>query len=292
MKKKEIVKKIVRIMRQEKSFENLLFEVGLVINYFDNKFVPDIKNNEKIKQYLRHNEKLATKRDVVKMNLIIKGLEEGKKIQNIINYTYVKGRKIVLSKQALSPGPEADTVIDSCFAILKNKKNPLVIDLCTGCGVLGLLIAYEIPSSLVYGIDIDKDALKIAEINRRRLQLNNVELLTGDLLGNLNIGNRKIDLIVANPPFCKSGLIKNLPKWLKFHSPRIAINGGKDGLIFYRKIISYSKNFLKSDGKLVLQHDINQRRNIKEMLVKNDYKDIKSVQNIFGKNTISICGVR
>ena len=287
----ELVNYITKVIVKEGSFENLPFERGLVINHFDKSFIPDVKmdfQKESTGKTLKLDKK-ASQSDISETKRIVRELKAGKKIQNIVNYTYVKGKKISLNKWTLSPGPDVDTVIDCCLEILGNKKKAKVIDLCSGCGVIGLLITDKKRDSFVYSLDIDKKALSMVHINKKKLGLKNVRILESNLFNNLKNKNIKADLIVANPPFCKSGEIQKLPKWLKVYSPLIAIDGGEDGLSFYKKIISDSKRFLKADGNLVLQHDERQAKALKKILTENGYKNVHHVKNIFEKNTIAVC---
>ena len=278
-------------MVKERSFENLTFERDLVINYFNKSFIPDIKidSHKELTDKTLNLDKKASQSDISKAKKIVRGLETGRKIQNIINYTYIKGNKISLNKWTLSPGPDADTVIDCCLKLLDDKNNANVIDLCAGCGVIGLSIADKKPDSFIYSLDIDKNALSMVNFNKKNLGLKNVRILESDMLNNFKNKNIMADMIVANPPFCKSREIQKLPKWLKVYSPPIAIDGGEDGLSFYRTIIRDSKRFLKPIGNLVLQHDEGQAGAIKKILVENGYKNVSHVKNIFGRNTIIVC---
>jgi release factor glutamine methyltransferase len=127
------------------------------------------------------------------------------------------------------------------------------LDLCTGSGCVAIAIARTRPTAHVFATDISKDALVVARENAYRLGAYNVAFREGDLFEPVNDLHPKLDLITANPPYIASGEIGTLQPEIKDFEPRIALDGGVDGLDLVRKIIEGARAFLASDGILAIE---------------------------------------
>lgn len=162
-----------------------------------------------------------------------------------------------------SPGPrDSDMVRSSEVGLRKPDQSlftsaPAVLDLGTGSGCLPIYLAHELPSVRVTTVDISPAALTVARENARRHGvLNRVDFLEGDGFAALPPG-RQFDLIVSNPPYIPSAEIEALEPEVRDHDPRLALDGGPDGLDFYRRIAAEAPSWLKAGGKLMLElgHD-------------------------------------
>ena len=188
-------------------------------------------------------------------------------------------KSFFVNKNALIPRPETELLCDIIIKVIK-KKNPYILDIGTGSGCILLSILSEIKKAKGVGIDISKKAIDVAKKNSNNLGLNNrTKFLTKSLD---NIYNHKFDLIVSNPPYVKTSEIKNLSDDVKKFEPKIALDGGKDGLDLIKKVIYKSKTILKKLGLLALeigygQHykvsQILKEQNFKEELLVKDYKN-------------------
>ena len=194
-------------------------------------------------------------------------LKKGMPIQRQLGFTEVRDRKINITQDVLLPGPEIEILLDTFFDYVKNPKR--VVDLCTCCGVLASIIGEAFPNTKVYASDISKKALEVAKTNIRS---GNVQLLEGDLFEPLEkLGIYNLDVLISNPPYCKTEDIEKLPRQIKDYTPRIAIDGGEDGYSFHRRIIRDSSNFVKIGGLMILENEAGQTKKLCNMLQSNRY---------------------
>ena len=184
-----------------------------------------------------------------------------------------------VDRSTLIPRPETELLCENIIKIFRNK-NLYILDMGTGSGCIILSILTELKSAKGIGIDISRKAIEIAKKNSNKLGLNKkVKFLNKSLD---NIYGYKFDLIVSNPPYIKTGDIKNLSEDVKRFEPKIALDGGKDGLDVIKKVIYKSRTILKKLGILALElgygqyHKVSQileETNFKEKLLVKDYKN-------------------
>lgn len=266
MKNKELPNSIeeAELILEREGFENPKLEARLLWNHVFNE---SSKNNG-----LAHLRKHVSQ------------LYRGIPIQRQIGYTEVMGRRINITKDVLLPGPEIEVLLNAFFDYVKNPK--IVVDLCTGCGVLASIISERFPEARVYAIDISKKALKVAKTN---ILSGNVELLQGDLFTPLD-RNRVygVDVLISNPPYCRTGDIIQLPRQIRDHTPKIAIDGGEDGYSFHRRIIEGASKYVKHNGFLILENEVGQSPTLREMLDKNGYKTECTRKSVKGEERVIV----
>ena len=266
MKSKELPNNIeeAELMFQREGFENPKLEARLLWNHVFNGSSKDAEL-----EHLREH---------------IFQLYQEIPIQRQIGYTEVRGRRINITEDVLLPGPEIEILLKALFDYVKNPKR--VVDLCTGCGVLASVIGETFPNAEVYATDISKKALEVARTNIRS---KNVQLLDGDLFKPLGkFGICCVDILISNPPYCKTEDISKLPRQIKSHTPRIAINGGEDGYLFYRRIIEGSPKYVKNSGLIILENEIGQTEKISELLQTNGYKVESNRKNNRGEERVIV----
>lgn len=234
-------------MLQREGFENPQLEARLLWNHVFNGSL----TNDGLKHLREH----------------VSQFYSGIQIQRQIGYTKVMGKKINIADDVLLPGPEIETILGAFFDYAKNPQK--IIDLCTGCGVLASLIGERFPEARVYAIDISEKALDVARTNVRS---KNVELLQGDLFEPLD-KNRVygVDVLISNPPYCRTEDINQLPRQIRNHTPKIAIDGGGDGYSFHRRIIEGASRYVKNNGLVILENEIDQSPRLKKMLEEKGY---------------------
>lgn len=199
-------------------------------------------------------------------------------IQYYANYTYINNIKIFINHNVLLPGPEMEYMIKLCKKHME--KNGKIMDLCCGSGVVSTVLAVDNPNIFFYATDISKEALVVAQKNFTYYKLENVYKYKGDLFEPFE--NEKIfdfDVIVANPPYCKTGIISSLPVPVRDHAPRIAIDGGEDGLQLHRRIICNAHKYLKENGIIILQNEDGQSNEVRNILEANGYEIIEISKN-------------
>jgi release factor glutamine methyltransferase len=180
---------------------------------------------------------------------------EGEPLQYIIGEWDFMGLTLYTDKRALIPRPETELLVEEAFYFLnKLKKNPVkVLDLCTGSGCIALALACLTDGSVsITAVDICAEALELAKENAEKFGLEDdrITFIQSDLLENVS---DKFDIIISNPPYILSGDIIGLNKSVRDYEPHTALDGGADGLDFYRRLIPQCKNALNDGGALFLE---------------------------------------
>mgnify|MGYP001409286625 CR=1 FL=1 len=178
-------------------------------------------------------------------------------------------KNFFVNSDTLIPRPETELMVEKLVKIFKEKKIS-ILDIGTGSGCILISLLSELTNSKGIGIDISKKALNIAKKNSKRHAMQNrVKLLNKSLDSKFY---QKFDLIVSNPPYIKSSEIKNLTEDIKKYEPRIALDGGNDGLDLIRKVIYKTKYILKVDGTLAIEIGNEQFKKVSEILIKKSFK--------------------
>ena len=217
----------------------------------------------------------------------IKMIQKKIPVQYIIGEVEHKNIKFKLNKNVLIPRPET---IELCDWIIFNQKNKCkILDIGTGSGLIALILKKYITGSIVHAWDKSPLILKIAKENAVK---NNLEInfKIVDILKNLKV-NDKFDLIVSNPPYVDKSEMQLIDESIVKYEPHSAIFvEGNDNLIFYKKIIQYSKDALNSDGVLYLECHTDRINFVKNILKINNFKNIKIKEDFFGrKRMIKAC---
>ena len=197
--------------------------------------------------------------------------------QNLINQrssgkpiAYLVGKKdfwkyeFKVSKDVLIPRPDTEVIIEEVLKFSKNKSKLKVLDVGVGSGCILLSILKEKKDFYGTGIDISKKSLELSKINAFNLGLSNrIKFFKTDV-DNFNYG--KYDLVISNPPYINQIDLKRLDKGVINFEPKIALNGGLDGLSEIRKVICKSSELIKLKGKLILEIGFDQKEKVKNIL--------------------------
>jgi release factor glutamine methyltransferase len=178
-------------------------------------------------------------------------------------------KNFFVNNNTLIPRPETELMIEKLVKIFKDKKIS-ILDIGTGSGCILISLLSELKNSKGVGIDISKNAVLIAKKNAKMHKMqDNTKFFNKSIAGNFI---QKFDLIVSNPPYIMSKDIKNLNDDIKKYEPRIALDGGNDGLDLIKKVIYKTKNILKIKGTLALEIGNEQDKKVPKILVKNNFK--------------------
>ncbi len=158
-----------------------------------------------------------------------------------------------VGKGVLIPRPETEILVEYAVEKINKKGLKVVFDLCCGSGCIGLSIAKRCHQVQVYCIDISDDALEYTRQNKELLDIDNVKIIKADMLDSSSfIGLPRPDIIVSNPPYIKSDEIDSLQTEVSFE-PRLALDGGIDGLVFYRKLCEMWYPIINVGGCLAME---------------------------------------
>ena len=208
-------------------------------------------------------------KNIYKYNNLIQRRSQNEPVAYITKEKEFWSKNFFVSKNTLIPRPEIELMVEKLVKIYKGKSIS-ILDIGTGSGCILISLLSELSYSSGVGIDISKNAILIAKKNaERHKKLLNTKFLNKSLSSNFN---QKFDLIVSNPPYIRSKDIRNLNDDIKKYEPRIALDGGNDGLDLIKKVIYKTKNILKIKGLLALEIGNEQNKKVSNILIKNNFK--------------------
>lgn len=271
----------------------------------------------KEKLILKYKDEINNKK-VEEFRKLLKKLENGIPIQYIINNQEFMGLNFYVDEDVLIPQPDTEVLVEEVIKYCNelrnnepkdketnkdykeniekepiinkedkniNKKTIKILDLCTGSGIIGISIYKYLENVEIYASDISQKALNIAEKNTN---LNNAKInfINSDMFENIHI--KDFDIIVSNPPYIESKVIKSLSKEVQ-NEPKLALDGGEDGLKFYRSILENANDYLRKNGAIFLEIGYDQKEKIEEILKSYKiYKETKCIKDFGGNNRVII----
>ena len=219
--------------------------------------------------------------DFHKFQVMVNQRSKGKPIAYLTNKKFFWKYEFYVDKHVLIPRPDTELIIEQVLKIYKFKKKINFLDIGVGSGCITLSILKERKDFRALGLDISNQALKVCKINAAKLGVvNRLKLFNSDI-DKFLFG--KYDLIISNPPYIKNLDLKYLEKDVKKFEPKLALDGGLDGISEIRKVIKKSSELIKNGGKLVLEIAYNQKEEVKLLLKKNNFY-INSVVKDLAKN--------
>lgn len=201
---------------------------------------------------------------------------KGEPLSNIFGFVDFYGLKFDVNKKVLSPRMETEILVEEAIKKINEFEAKNVLDLCTGSGAIAVSIA-KFTQAKVHACDISKQALAVAEVNAKK---NNVKIdfYQSDLMKGLKKG-KKYDIIVSNPPYIKREDLEKLDVEVKKFDPRLALDGGEDGLDFYRRIVDEAKSHLIKKGWLLFEVGLGQASAVSELMQKNGFDNVQTIKD-------------
>lgn len=185
---------------------------------------------------------------------------------------YLTGRQefmsleFIVSPAVLIPRQDTEILVEEVLRLVAGMENPLVVDVGTGSGAIGLSVAWYCPGCLVVATDTSRAALRLARLNARRLCVaQRVKFFHTNLLEAPRRQNLRPHLVVSNPPYIPSRQVEELPKEVRFE-PRLALDGGPDGLSVYRQLLPQAAEILLPGGYLALEIGWDQAQTVTELV--------------------------
>ena len=209
-------------------------------------------------------------------------INDGEPLQYALGLWEFYGLDLIVDNRALIPRFETEILVD--YILKSDIKKETILDIGTGSGAISLSLAKNLENSDIIGVDIENNALSLANENKEKLNLKNVKFLKSDLFSNINT---KFDVIVSNPPYISEADYKCLDKQL-FFEPKSALVGGEDGLDFYKEIIKEAPKYLNEGGHIVFEIGYDQKVAINDLLIKSDFKNIENIKDFNGFDRIII----
>lgn len=219
---------------------------------------------------------------IKKAKKILAARIKGMPIEKYLHKAFFYGLSFYVDKNVLTPRQDSEIVVENCIKLLK--EGDKVLDLCTGSGALGISLLKHCDIS-VWASDISKKAIKVAQKNAKQNKVK-IHFVLSDLFENIDTS---FDLIVCNPPYIKTNDLIQLQTEVKDFDPICALDGGLDGLHFYKKIAAKAGQHLNKNAYLVLEIGYNQAVQVKNILTDSNYKNIKILKDYGGNDRVIVC---
>jgi len=234
-----------------------------------------------------HDDRMLEKAELDALNYMLGQRTNGEPLQYLVGETEFMSLSFVVSPAVLIPRQDTEILVEKCIELVNMIGKAKVLDMCTGSGCIAISIAHYCPESRVVACDVSRDALSIAKVNSERNGVKNrLELCQGDLFEAV-AGERGFDIIASNPPYIETDVMPELQKEVRDHEPHLALDGGQDGLDFYRKIIAMAPSYLIDGGYLTFEIGYNQGQSVKD-LMQRYFQDIGVYKDISGNDRVVI----
>ena len=219
-------------------------------------------------------------------------LEAISKIQKHIPIQYITKKQefmkmdFYVDENVLIPQPDTEIVVEEAIDIINRNKLSKVLDMCTGSGILAISIAKYTDASKITAVDISEKALEVAEKNAISNDVDTkIKFIKSDMFKNIS---EKFDLIISNPPYIRTDVIKILSEEVK-NEPILALDGGIKGLDFYNIIAENAKKYLNENGYLVLEIGYDQKTEVVNLLEAQEYSEIRVIKDMGGNDRVIVC---
>tara|TARA_B100001093_G_scaffold489799_1_gene528270 strand:- start:995 stop:1834 length:840 start_codon:yes stop_codon:yes gene_type:complete len=270
----------VRALELIKYGSKLLRENNILSHTLDSEILLSKTLRKSREEILVNLDQDINEKNIFKFEKFIERRTKKEPIAYILEEKEFWSKKFIINKNILIPRPETELLVDKLLKMFKERKIS-ILDVGTGSGCILLSLLSELKKSTGVGIDVSKEAILVAKINRLRFNLENRAKFSKKSI--TSFIDKKFDLVVSNPPYIERNNIKNLSEDVKRYEPRLALDGGNDGLDLIKKVIYKSKKVLKIKGTLALEIGNEQIKKVSKTLFDNNFR-IKHVVNDYKDN--------
>ena len=207
-------------------------------------------------------ERMLSPEQLGQLNAMLRRRASGEPVQYILQSADFMGLRFYVDSRVLIPRQDTETLAEAALVDAQTRERPTVLDLCAGSGCIGLSLKSLAPDARVTLADISRDALEVARRNSRTLNLD-ADLRQGDLFD--AVGGARFDLIVSNPPYIPRGELALMQREVQ-REPQLALDGGADGLDFYRRIAEGAPAHLNPGGSLYLEVGLGEAAAVRALL--------------------------
>lgn len=272
----EILKKEINNLKQNNIENSTLKAKILLANIL----------NVKKEYLLIHSEEEVKQEDKIKYENCIKELIKGKPLQYITNKQEFMGLNFYVDENVLIPQPDTEILVEKAIEIAETTQKNKMLDMCTGSGCIAISLAKKINNAQITAVDISNSALNVANKNAINNNVENkIKFVNSDMFNNIE---EKFDIIVSNPPYIETETINKLEIEVQ-NEPHLALDGGIDGLKFYKIIANNAFEYLNENGYLLLEIGYNQQNSVTQLLQDiGKYKNIETIKDLGGNYRVVI----
>ena len=270
---------------------NLFKNAGIESYSLDTQVILAHVLNRNREWILSHVEHEIEENDYNLFSSLVKKRALGCPVQYITNRCEFYSLDFYIDERALIPRADTEIITGLVIdAVSGNEKK--VLEIGTGSGCIAVTVAVHCNNIIITAVDLGLDALEVATINADRHNVTNrIKFLNIDIFSGLPNFYETFDIIISNPPYIETGQIKELPPSVRLYEPLTALDGGVDGLDFYRVIAKTGRGLLSAGGMVFLEIGSTQAIGVKKILLDNLYKDIKIIKDLSGLDRV-VTGVR
>jgi len=214
----------------------------------------------------------------------IKQISRGYPIQYITNTREFMGLNIYVDENVLIPRPDTEILVEKVIEICKENGKKDILELCTGSGAIAIALSKYLSNVNITATDISGKALKVAKMNETNLLTDSkINFIQSDMFNEIQ---GKYDIIVSNPPYIKT---KVIDEYILKYEPKLALDGGEDGLKFYEIIINEGSKYLKENGIIALEIGYDQKEEVMELVRKsNKYKESYCIKDLSNNDRVIV----
>lgn len=279
---KETLNNGINLLKENK-IENPVLHAKMLLSY--------VLNSAKEYLLIHDNEEIEEKQ-IIRYNELIKKIIDNYPIQYITNTQEFMKLKMYVDENVLIPRADTEILVEEIINICEKNVNKEyhILDLCAGSGAIGIALAKYIKNCKIIGADIQNGTISVARKNATNNEVEDkISFINSNMFENID---GKFDIIVSNPPYIKSDIIKILDKNVQ-KEPHIALDGGDDGLKFYRIIANNAYEYLNENGYLCLEIGYDQKNSVIELLNNtNKYDNIYSKKDLYNNDRIIIAKLK
>ena len=232
-------------------------------------------------EYLLDKQRRVSKEEEEKYGSVIAARKSRIPLQHITGEQEFMGYPFLVNEHVLIPRQDTEILVEEAVRLANGKR---ILDMCTGSGCIILSMEQLCEPQYAMGVDISMNALAVARENGKRFD-SKVNWLQSDLFEKVT---QKFDVIVSNPPYIEKDEIPKLMEEVRCHEPNLALDGGEDGLDFYRRIITESRQYLESEGYLCFEIGYNQGEEVSSLMREVGFLECRVVKDLAGLDRVVI----
>ena len=243
--------------------------------------------------YFAHSDDVVEEKKATAYRKAIAKRAEHVPLQHITHQACFMGFEFYVNENVLVPRQDTETLVEKALEILKGRKSPRILDMCTGSGCILLSLLALTGEAQGVGADVSPMALQVAKKNADSLGVaDRADFVESDLFLAPFFQEKTgkdmplYDILISNPPYIRSADIEELMEEVRDHDPRLAVDGHEDGLDFYRKIVSEGQHFLKKDGWMLFEIGYDQGGDVSKLMKDNGFTDVQVARDLTGLDRV------